>query len=121
MTGIQPHPGLSRDTQSEPTEQPVGQPPQSSPSLETPGRPLATPPQQQPSTQVAELATQPPQASRHQEAARRSAADVWKLKDLEWPPDDETRPVVRIITQNENGPCGLIALCELGTSWSYNL
>lgn len=68
-----------------------------------------SPPQQSSSSQAV---PQSGQTTKHAEAARRSAADVWRLKELEWPPDDETRPVVRIITQNENGPCGLIALCE---------
>ncbi|CAE6447104.1 unnamed protein product [Rhizoctonia solani] len=69
------------------------------PAQDTPNQP-ATPPQQQ-------------QRSQHQEAARQSEVDVWQLKELQWPPDDETRPTIRIITQNENGPCGLIALCNI--------
>lgn len=68
-----------------------------------------TPPQQ--SSSQSSIA-QTPVGPKLKDAARQSAADVWKLKELEWPPDDETRPVIRIITQNENGPCGLIALCE---------
>ena len=68
-----------------------------------------TPPQQS-SSQSSVL--QVPAGPKPKNAAQQSAADVWRLKELQWPPDDETRPVVRIITQNENGPCGLIALCE---------
>ncbi|QRW18265.1 choline transport protein [Rhizoctonia solani] len=51
--------------------------------------------------------------AQHAEAARRSEVDVWQLKELQWPPDDETRAMIKIITQNENGPCGLIALCNI--------
>ncbi|EUC56997.1 choline/carnitine O-acyltransferase [Rhizoctonia solani AG-3 Rhs1AP] len=98
MTIIEPQPEPS------PQLQPELQPAQSSnipdtPTHDTPSQPI-TPPQQE-------------QRSQQAEAARQSEVDVWPLKELEWPPDDETRPKIRIITQNENGPCGLIALCNI--------
>ncbi|KAL5634613.1 hypothetical protein ACGC1H_002605 [Rhizoctonia solani] len=98
MTIIEPQPEPSSQLQPEP------QPVQSSnapdtPTHDTPSQPVTSPQQEQRSQQA--------------EAARRSEVDVWPLKELEWPPDDETRPTIRIITQNENGPCGLIALCNI--------
>ncbi|KAG8713284.1 hypothetical protein FRC11_012693, partial [Ceratobasidium sp. 423] len=92
MTAIEPQP----ESRPEPQAAPV--------TIDTPTRDTqrqsVSPPQQQ-------------QRSQREEAARRSEVDVWQLKELEWPPDDETRPTIRIITQNENGPCGLIALCNI--------
>jgi hypothetical protein len=90
------------DAQPEPRPEP--QPTQlesvlDTPARDTPDQPTPPAPQQQ-------------QRPQHAEAARRSQVDVWQLKELQWPPDDETRPTIKIITQNENGPCGLIALCE---------
>lgn len=117
MTAIHPDPEPLHDTQTEPTQRPLKHHSQS-PSPETHRQQVDSasspdiPPQQQSNSEAIEP-TRPPQISQHREAARKSAADVWQLKELQWPPDDETRPVIRIITQNENGPCGLIALCEL--------
>ncbi|CAE6408771.1 unnamed protein product [Rhizoctonia solani] len=94
MTTIEP--------QSEPGPEPQAVQPQSAldtPAQDTRSQPVP-PPQQQ-------------QRSQHAEVARRSEVDVWQLKELQWPPDDETRPTIKIITQNENGPCGLIALCNI--------
>lgn len=34
----------------------------------------------------------------------------WGLKPIHWPPEQPER-VLRIITQNENGPCSFIAIC----------
>ena len=35
---------------------------------------------------------------------------AWGLKPIHWPPEQPER-VLRIITQNENGPCSFIAIC----------
>ncbi|KAF8753527.1 Choline/Carnitine o-acyltransferase [Rhizoctonia solani] len=91
------------------------------PQTERRPEPQYTQPERAPNTPVQVTPSEPaspPQQQRqaqHAEAARRSEVDVWQLKELQWPPDDETRPMIKIITQNENGPCGLIALCELPT------
>ncbi|KAF8699128.1 Choline/Carnitine o-acyltransferase, partial [Rhizoctonia solani] len=91
------------------------------PQTESRPEPQYTQPERAPNTPVQVTPSEPaspPQQQRqaqHAEAARRSEVDVWQLKELQWPPDDETRPMIKIITQNENGPCGLIALCELPT------
>jgi hypothetical protein len=37
----------------------------------------------------------------------------WGLKPVHWPPEQPKR-VLRIITQNENGPCSFIAICTPG-------
>ncbi|KAH8922443.1 hypothetical protein BT69DRAFT_1334708 [Atractiella rhizophila] len=37
----------------------------------------------------------------------------WKLKTIIWPPRNREATTIRIITQNENGPCSLIALCNI--------
>ncbi|CAE6414425.1 unnamed protein product [Rhizoctonia solani] len=100
MTVIEPQP----ESRAQPQPQPQPHSAQASntvdtPAQDTPSQPVS-PPQQE-------------QRSQRQEAARQSEVDVWPLKELEWPPDDETRPTIRIITQNENGPCGLIALCNI--------
>jgi ubiquitin carboxyl-terminal hydrolase MINDY-1/2 len=34
----------------------------------------------------------------------------WGLKPIHWPPEQPER-VLRIVTQNENGPCSFIAIC----------
>jgi type II secretory pathway pseudopilin PulG len=100
MTESQPKPESSHGTRPDVTQETSDPPVEPAPP---------SPPQQSSSSQAVPKSVP---TTKHAEAARRSAADVWRLKELEWPPDDETRPVVRIITQNENGPCGLIALCE---------
>ncbi|QRV89981.1 hypothetical protein RhiJN_17999 [Ceratobasidium sp. AG-Ba] len=104
MTAITAEPEPSQDpTPADLSHKPVNPSP---PPQQSQPEPSSQQPQSQPQPQ-------PRPAHKDVEAARRSAADVWRLKELEWPPDDETRPVVRIITQNENGPCGLIALCNI--------
>ncbi|KAG8717663.1 hypothetical protein FRC08_006983 [Ceratobasidium sp. 394] len=103
MTEIKVEPEPSHDPTHSSTTQ--------APADPLPNPPPPTPPQ--PSDSGSQRQPNPRPVRKDAEAARRSAADVWRLKELEWPPDDETRPVVRIITQNENGPCGLIALCNI--------
>jgi hypothetical protein len=44
------------------------------------------------------------------EQARKVASVEWGLKPIHWPPEQPER-VLRIITQNENGPCSFIAIC----------
>jgi len=36
----------------------------------------------------------------------------WGLKPIHWPPEQPER-VLRIVTQNENGPCSFIAICNI--------
>ena len=38
-------------------------------------------------------------------------SDVWYLKRIQWPPG--TKSTSRVITQNLNGPCSLISLCNI--------
>ncbi|KAG8781519.1 hypothetical protein FRC12_021830 [Ceratobasidium sp. 428] len=98
--------------ESEPSRSAVDPDPTSQPADLPSKLPPSTPPQPSDSSSQPQP-TNPKPVRKDAEAARRSAADVWRLKELQWPPDDETRPVIRIITQNENGPCGLIALCNI--------
>ena len=55
-----------------------------------------------------EPATAVPAAEGEQPQKVRSVA--WGLKPIHWPPEQPDR-VLRIITQNENGPCSFIAIC----------
>ncbi|KAF8606498.1 hypothetical protein BDV93DRAFT_520791 [Ceratobasidium sp. AG-I] len=108
MSETSPEPAL--DTQKDSTTPSPATPNTTSKSSEVAPPASQTPPQQSSSqSSVPQVSAGP----KPKNAAQQSAADVWRLKELYWPPDDETRPVVRIITQNENGPCGLIALCNI--------
>ncbi|KAJ1560062.1 Ubiquitin carboxyl-terminal hydrolase MINDY-1 [Cladochytrium tenue] len=90
---------------SEPTEvppqevPPVTLQPSSTPQL-TGGspRPLLPPPQ------VVPAPVSPP---------RREPAKQYRLKRVEWAPPGQAPKEVQIITQNENGPCPLLALCNV--------
>lgn len=106
---IETNPEVAQDTQQDSATPP---PP---PNVTSKSPDVAAPASQTPPQQSASQSSVPRVSSglKPKDAARQSDAEVWRLKELQWPPDDETRPVVRIITQNENGPCGLIALCEL--------
>ncbi|XP_006458915.1 hypothetical protein AGABI2DRAFT_191036, partial [Agaricus bisporus var. bisporus H97] len=42
-----------------------------------------------------------------------SEADVWYLKDILFGPPDAPKQPFKIITQNYNGPCSLIAICNI--------
>ncbi|KIY42879.1 DUF544-domain-containing protein, partial [Fistulina hepatica ATCC 64428] len=42
-----------------------------------------------------------------------SSADVWYLKEIQFGSSPETRRPFKIITQNFNGPCSLIAICNV--------
>jgi len=44
------------------------------------------------------------------EQAQKPRSVAWGLKPIHWPPEQPDR-VLRIITQNENGPCSFIAIC----------
>ncbi|KAG8737414.1 hypothetical protein FRC10_008193 [Ceratobasidium sp. 414] len=102
MTEIKVESGPSHDPPHSSTTQEPADPP--------PKPPLPIPPQPLASDSGSQRQSNPKPVHKDAEAARRSAADVWRLKVLQWPPDDETRPVVRIITQNENGPCNILIL-----------
>ncbi|KIJ52637.1 hypothetical protein M422DRAFT_58735 [Sphaerobolus stellatus SS14] len=40
--------------------------------------------------------------------------DIWYLKQIEWSPSPESPPkAVKVITQNFNGPCSFIAICNI--------
>lgn len=55
------------------------------------------------------------------EQAQKVTSVEWGLKPIHWPPEQPNR-VLRIITQNENGPCSFIAICASRISKvHYNL
>lgn len=62
---------------------------------------------------VSEPATAVPATEGEQTKKVRSVE--WGLKPIHWPPEQPER-VLRIITQNENGPCSFIAICTPRTS-----
>jgi hypothetical protein len=54
--------------------------------------------------------TEEPGAEQAQKAQKVKSV-AWGLKPIHWPPEQPKRGL-RIITQNENGPCSFIAICK---------
>ncbi|KAF8573484.1 DUF544-domain-containing protein [Ramaria rubella] len=47
-------------------------------------------------------------------AETNAEADVWHLKEIFWTPDPKSpKKPIKIITQNFNGPCSFIAICNI--------
>lgn len=52
---------------------------------------------------------------RRDEAPQKIESPEWGLKEIVWPPEvweGQPQRTVKIVTQNANGPCSFIAICE---------
>ena len=63
-----------------------------------------------PTTPVTATAVPVAEEPAKEQAPKKVARVEWGLKPIHWPPEQPER-VLRIITQNENGPCSFIAIC----------